>query len=271
MARLSTAVCCIWMMMPATAVAASFDCAKASAVIEMTICADADLNAADTLLGKSYGHLRKLMADNDKKRLQAEQRKWLKTRTQHCQASDPSCLLTVYKARNRVLSELLRTVLYRTLSWPADCEESWQTAGAGYGDSAGLTFLALGDDRYLVEVLCSLGAYQAAFVVAYLDERSRSGHVMSFDDYRRNARDQLQASAEKELVGWSSFDQDTKTYAVTTKYRGVGGCGKRSTYLIRRGRAILQEIREMNCEEADKIRDEDSEIGPDSWPVIYPG
>lgn len=98
---------CLLCILPGTAYSASFDCNKASTTLEITICTDANLDNADSQLGKVYLQLRQALSKADFDRLKQEQRQWLKTRTSYCQPNDAACMLPVYQARIAVLQSRL--------------------------------------------------------------------------------------------------------------------------------------------------------------------
>ena len=78
-----------------TAPAASFDCAKATTLVEKAICADSELSARDVALMAAYKHA--LVEASDANRLKAEQRAWLKNVRNKC--LDVTCLFTAYDQR----------------------------------------------------------------------------------------------------------------------------------------------------------------------------
>ncbi len=57
--------------------AASFDCAKATTLVEKAICADPQLSDRDDALMAAYQHA--LVEASDANRIKAEQRSWLKS------------------------------------------------------------------------------------------------------------------------------------------------------------------------------------------------
>jgi uncharacterized protein YecT (DUF1311 family) len=89
--------------------AASFDCAKAAAPIEKTICSDANLARQDRAVAAAYRQ--KLgNADNDaaKKPVRDAQRAWLASRVARCDmktgAAGVACLTSLYEARLKTLT-----------------------------------------------------------------------------------------------------------------------------------------------------------------------
>ncbi|EIJ41986.1 hypothetical protein BegalDRAFT_1083 [Beggiatoa alba B18LD] len=79
--------------------AASFDCKKAQAEIEQTICNDKDLSALDSQLGKTYNSLLKILAKKEASFLRQTQRYWAQTRENNCDIHNAACLAALYRQR----------------------------------------------------------------------------------------------------------------------------------------------------------------------------
>jgi len=79
--------------------AVSFDCAKASTLVEKTVCSDKELSDLDDLLMQSYKNA--MSNATNKKALKAAQLAWLKTRNR-CQ--DVGCLKKAYGERTKQLN-----------------------------------------------------------------------------------------------------------------------------------------------------------------------
>jgi hypothetical protein len=124
-------------------------------------------------------------------------------------------------------------VAWRTqLKWPRDCEESFDYPDKSF---AGLEFFELSPKRYLVQVTCTLGAYQGTFVFLFLDEsRSPSASkLLTFVDWTDSGKpDRLQKRKATQLTGTPEFDPDKKLLRLTNKFRGIGDCGFLATYSL---------------------------------------
>ncbi len=81
--------------------AASFDCTKASNLVENAICSDSQLSDLDELLNRSYKQA--LANALNVNALKSEQRAWLKNVRNKCQ--DSLCLRRVYKERISVIDD----------------------------------------------------------------------------------------------------------------------------------------------------------------------
>lgn len=84
------------------AVAASFDCSKASSATETLICKDPQTSALDDKLQQAYKGALGAVAASSKKALIEEQRHWITYTRNICQ--DEACLQQAYTARIEVLS-----------------------------------------------------------------------------------------------------------------------------------------------------------------------
>lgn len=79
--------------------AASFDCSKASSLVEKAICADSELSELDSALARAYKGA--LTAAANPAGLKAEQRSWIASRDQ---CKDAACLRSAYQMRVAALS-----------------------------------------------------------------------------------------------------------------------------------------------------------------------
>ncbi len=87
--------------------AAGFDCKKASATIEKTICSSPSLDAADAELTQLYVEVRKALPKKAARQtLKQDQKAWLKQRLTDCDAKDSACLLKTYEARIATLKAM---------------------------------------------------------------------------------------------------------------------------------------------------------------------
>ncbi len=85
----------------AKAVAASFDCAKASKHAERIVCASAQLSDADTALGQAYGFA--MSSVDSPEEVRSEQRRWIREVRDQC--IDEACLAEAYRSRIETLNK----------------------------------------------------------------------------------------------------------------------------------------------------------------------
>ncbi|MCM2293680.1 lysozyme inhibitor LprI family protein [Allorhizobium sp. BGMRC 0089] len=99
------AVAALALPYPRMAVAASFDCTKASLMPdEKTICANRDLNDLDVKMVTTFDLLSGLLAMGSRGDLQDQQAAWLKTR-QAC-GPDAACIRKAYDIRLQQLKDV---------------------------------------------------------------------------------------------------------------------------------------------------------------------
>ena len=89
-----------------SSLAASYDCAKASTWVEQAICDSPQLSELDSELGEQYLDLRRQAKRLDQvryRRLQREQKAWLRTRNR---CTNLTCLYDLYQQRIGELEDL---------------------------------------------------------------------------------------------------------------------------------------------------------------------
>ncbi|MBA3242207.1 MAG: DUF1176 domain-containing protein [Acidobacteria bacterium] len=150
------------------------------------------------------------------------------------------------------------------LKWPDECEEAFeQTMGK---ETAGLEFYELSAGRYLVEIVCTTGAYQGYQFYSYLDETKSppAARLLTFETYESQDEDKLQKTEKQEMWGLPEFDAKTKRLRILNKYRGPGDCGSLARYEFPEGSPVLKEFREKSkC-------DGKGAGNPEKWQRISP-
>jgi uncharacterized protein len=108
-ARSSAMFAALWLLQ-APALAQSFDCSKASTVIEHTICQDQALRQLDSTLARQFGTLLHI-APKRREALLANEHLWIKSRDRQCVPRDSlatapivACLADAYRARIQYLA-----------------------------------------------------------------------------------------------------------------------------------------------------------------------
>src|ERR1700678_2155320 len=105
-----SAVLAALLLLRAPALAQSFDCGKASTVVEHTICQDQPLRELDSALDRQFRAILQL-APKRREALLANERRWIKSRDGQCLPRDPlgkapivECLADAYRARIHYLA-----------------------------------------------------------------------------------------------------------------------------------------------------------------------
>jgi uncharacterized protein DUF1176 len=143
-----------------------------------------------------------------------------------------------------------RRVWRKVIRWPDDCEEGFDYPDPKLG---GISFYPLGKQRYLVEVVCALGAYQGYQRYYLLDESSSPALAapLTFTVYEAVGErgDRLERKQSEEVWGTPEFDPKTRRLTVLNRFRAIGDCGTLSTYVLEHDRPRLKELRaKVNCD-----------------------
>jgi hypothetical protein len=143
-----------------------------------------------------------------------------------------------------------RSAWRKVIQWPDDCEESFDSPDPNMG---GMSFYALGRERYLVEVVCTLGAYQGYQRYYLLDESNRPAHAapLTFTVYEAVGErgDRLERKQSEEVWGTPEFDAKARRLTVLNRFRAIGDCGTLSAYTLEQDRPRLKELRaKVNCD-----------------------
>jgi uncharacterized protein len=109
LARSSAVLAALWLLQ-ARALAQSFDCRKASSVIEHTICQDQALRELDSTLARQFGTILHI-APERRAALLANEHRWIKSRDRQCLPRDSlqtapiiACVAEAYRARIQYLA-----------------------------------------------------------------------------------------------------------------------------------------------------------------------
>lgn len=152
----------------------------------------------------------------------------------------------------------------KVLKWPDDCEEAYE--GTMSKETPGLEFYELAAGRYLVEVVCTTGAYQGYQFYSYLDETKSppASRLLTFPSFDSEDGGKPKKKTEiQEMWGLATFDAKTKLLEIHNKYRGPGDCGSLATYEFPDGAPRLKEFRE-------KSECDGNYVEPKEWRRIFP-
>jgi uncharacterized protein DUF1176 len=149
-----------------------------------------------------------------------------------------------------------RTILH----WPTVCESTWRIAGTDAG--AGIVVWPTASGKRLVEVDCSLGAYQgtAMFFLTTTDRHATG--PLAFRIYRDPGSGRPRATRATELLGIFDFTPTTGRFVVFDKFRGPGDCGLFSTFRLVGSSFVPTEVR------AKVACDGKPPYDPSKWPRL---
>lgn len=123
----------------------------------------------------------------------------------------------------------------------------------------------LNKDKYLVEILCFLGAYQPNyqyFLVQFNNLEITEIKPIIFTTFQ-DEQQNLKLTITKIITGLIELDWQNKILTVVTQGRSLGDCGSFATYKWHEVRFELEEFRyKENC---DGIY-----LSPEDYPLIYP-
>lgn len=159
------------------------------------------------------------------------------------------------------------------LKWPDDCENAF----SGYDDDfAGLEFYKIDRDKYVVHVVCTLGAYQGGQVFCLVKESQGNieSKLLSFEQFaeieessdppdssvKNKAR--FRRFTDSSVWGTITFDSEKKRLINLNRYRGIGDCGTQTVYDMTGSSPKAVEFRtRLSCT--------GEEVPPAQW-KIYP-
>ena len=150
----------------------------------------------------------------------------------HCTSSPRDAAPAWPRLPRTQVTLLDRTAWRGVLSWPDDCEASFQASRAS--EDGGLEFADVGERVSVVAVLCAAGSYQPSHVFVRLDERARLPLVslLSFSVYTSEDGTTLTRSDATEIWGEPTLSADTKELRVLALARQTGDCGVWTRYDI---------------------------------------
>jgi len=93
--------------------------------------------------------------------------------------------------------------------------------------------IPLGRDRFLVQIQCDLGMYNATYIYVLYDESRRPVHAefLWFPVYRM--RDGVPVKETTPYIFGRSFNPKTRELVALAKYRGMGDCGEFWRFVLR--------------------------------------
>jgi hypothetical protein len=140
------------------------------------------------------------------------------------------------------------------------CKNYFEKERKGIGSKA----FQITDQKYLIQIQCSLAAYQGTFEYALWIDQSPQPLVipLEFDVFVEPKQgEQPKRTKERGIVGTPRVNARSQTMTNFTKFRGLGDCGSSAVYKLEGDRMVLQEYRaKYEC---------DGKYTQD-FPIIYP-
>lgn len=123
----------------------------------------------------------------------------------------------------------------------------------------------LAQNRYLVQILCFMGAYQGNYRYFLYEKQTDSVSVqpLSLERYEPDDAGKITKTSENNVGGSPDYDPGQKTLSIMTKYRGLGDCGSLAKYQWDSDRFKVVEYRV-------KDKCDGKYIEPDKYTQVYP-
>jgi hypothetical protein len=123
----------------------------------------------------------------------------------------------------------------------------------------------LAQNRYLVQILCFMGAYQGNYRYFLYEKQADSVSVqpLSLERYEPDDAGKITKTLENNVGGSPDYNAGQKTLSMITKYRGLDDCGSLAKYQWDRDRFKVVEYRV-------KDRCDGKYIEPEKYIQVYP-
>ena len=137
-------------------------------------------------------------------------------------------------------------------------------------EDSGMEFYALGNDKWLLEVVIGFGAYQGTYRYYFLDEsgNQKNWKEVLFRQLTWNYSGEIREILEPEISGIPSFDFESGLITTFEKGRGLGDCGSLITYRFSEGETELLEFRHRDFPDPDEDVDFENIPPPEEWQAI---
>lgn len=148
------------------------------------------------------------------------------------------------------------------LKWSDECESGYEAGES----SAGIDIYPENGQKYLIQVTCTLGAYQGyqQFYNLSLEGGKTTVKTLIFPIYEVVGNKKLKKELSADVWGVLNSPPTYKNLTIYRRYSGYGNCGTLTTYKITDGAVRAIKFRsEPDCESETASRD------ADKWPV-YP-
>jgi hypothetical protein len=174
--------------------------------------------------------------------------------------------------RRQDLSTRDRAEWRAVLRWSDTCESDFEATRAS--DDAGLVFYSISRGVSLVQVICAAGAYQPAFLLVLLDERTGNAEarVLMFDAYQSADGTSVEVVKSAELTGDAWVSSDGTALTLLSFSRQTRDCGVWTRYALEDGTPRPVEVRgRLPCPESPGPPVEsDGRDPPAGWTMVAP-
>ncbi len=175
-----------------------------------------------------------------------------------------SIWLADYDVANAISRELAWE-LNEASGWLEACREWWEDPSFEDDETGMMSRHLLGNDRVLIEVTCSFGAYQGNFALVLI--AGNEAVLLRYPDVGVDG--ELLPSHAAIHSGDANFEEGGRdTFSVYERGRGIGGCGTYVTYQIDDTAVEPVQAQAQDC---DAQCENEECLDPRTWPIVYTG
>ncbi|MGF1693940.1 hypothetical protein [Photobacterium kagoshimensis] len=185
---------------------------------------------------------------------------------------------------NKVIkAPLSRSDWKEVINWPLSCDSGVKHITDFSNDFIGVERYLWFDGRNLVSVICETGAYNQGEMI-FLESKKESGeyNLIYFPQFRLIEDSphlrfnkvtkgfQYYQKSDSLLWGNLSINESESTITNNNFYRGGGGCGISTTYVITQSQPSIAQLKiEVQCQEDKKISEWTTytEEQYNNWPI----
>ena len=148
------------------------------------------------------------------------------------------------KLKKKAVTNNDRQKIKKLLRWNDVCDLDSNQYILNQQNSS-LWFHPLGNQGYLIEVMCQGGASKIGYLFYYYDEGKThpTVNLLKFEWYQENKKNGATRIVTYNHVGSALFKDSTKKLKLSYNFIGRGGCGVENTYSFKHGKPILVEMR----------------------------
>lgn len=123
----------------------------------------------------------------------------------------------------------------------------------------------VGDNQYLVQMLCFMAAYQGSYEYLLYDKTTGEAQVkaLKLARFQEDENGQITRLEEQQVGGLPEYEPGRQQLTLFTKFTGAGTCGALATYRFQGGQLQLVAYRaKFDCD--------DTFVDPSDYPQIFP-
>ncbi len=123
----------------------------------------------------------------------------------------------------------------------------------------------VGDNQYLVQMMCFMAAYQGSYEYLLYDKTAGEAQVkaLKLARFQEDENGQIALLEEQQVGGLPEYEPGRQQLTLLTKFTGAGTCGALATYQLQGGQFQLVAYRaKFDCDE--------NFVDPSEYPQVFP-